>query len=378
MSQPAFGTSVAVPFLNLRPVHEELADGILEDIAALIPTGAFANGPAVTEFEEAFANYCGTSHCVGVSSGLDALRLSLIAAGLERGDRVIVPAHTFIATYEAIAQAGGVPVPVDVSETDYNLDPAATGAALDDRTRFILPVHLYGQLADMSALVTIADRRGVAIIEDACQAHGALRDRLRAGTTGLAGAFSFYPGKNLGAMGDAGALITDDEKLAGTMRALREHGQTTKYKHEFEGWTARLDTIQAVVLLRKLPFLDGWNDERRTVAARYTDSLHGVGDVQTPPVADGSEPVWHLYVIRTRRRGELARFLELNGIQTGVHYPEPPHLTAPYAHLGYGRGSFPVAETLAGEVLSLPIFPGITDEQVSAVVDCIGAFFKLG
>jgi dTDP-4-amino-4,6-dideoxygalactose transaminase len=267
---------------------------------------------------------------------------------------------------------------VDVSESDYNLDPAAASAALDDRTRFILPVHLYGQLADMNALIEIADRGELAIIEDACQAHGANRDRLRAGTAGLAGAFSFYPGKNLGAMGDAGALVTDDAALAATMRALREHGQTAKYKHELEGWTARLDTIQAIVLLRKLPFLDLWNDERRAVAARYSESLQGVGDVQVPPVPRGSEPVWHLYVIRTQRRDELAGFLELNGIQTGVHYPEPPHLIAPYAHLGYGRGSFPMAETLAEQVLSLPIFPGITDEQVSAVVDRIGAFFTRG
>ncbi len=375
MTQPALRAPLAVPFLDLHGVHEHLAEAILGDIAALIPTGAFRNGPALAEFEERFADYCGASHCVGVSSGLDALRLGLIAAGLERGDRVIVPAHTFIATYEAVAQAGGVPVPVDVSESDYNLDPAATSAALDDRTRFILPVHLYGQLADMNALVKIAGRAELAIIEDACQAHGASRDRLRAGTVGLAGAFSFYPGKNLGAMGDAGALVTDDAALATTMRALREHGQTAKYKHELEGWTARLDTIQAIVLLRKLPFLDAWNDERRAVAARYSEGLQGVGDVQVPPVPRGSEPVWHLYVIRTQRRDELAGFLELNGIQTGVHYPEPPHLIAPYAHLGYGRGSFPVAEALAEQVLSLPIFPGITDEQVTSVVDRIVAFF---
>jgi dTDP-4-amino-4,6-dideoxygalactose transaminase len=364
--------------LDLQASHGDLTEAILGDIAALIPTGAFRNGPAVSEFEDAFAEYCGASHCVGLSSGLDALRLALIAAGLERGDRVIVPAHTFIATYEAVTQAGGVPVPVDVSETDYNLDPAAADLAIDDRTRFILPVHLYGQLADMNALLELADKRGLAIVEDACQAHGASREGQRAGIGGLAGAFSFYPGKNLGAMGDAGALVTDDAELAGTMRALREHGQTAKYKHELEGWTARLDTIQAIVLLRKLPFLDAGNDERRTAAARYTESLEGIGDIQVPTIAAGSEPVWHLYVIRTERRDELARHLELNGIQTGVHYPEPPHLIAPYAYLGYGRGSFPVAEALAEQVLSLPIFPGITDQQVSAVVDCVAAFFARG
>jgi len=291
---------------------------------------------------------------------------------------VIVPAHTFMASFEAITQAGGVPVPVDVSERDYNVDPQAAGAAVDERTRFLLPVHLYGQLSDMSALEEMARRHGVAIVEDAAQAHGARRDGRAAGATGLVGAFSFYPGKNLGAMGDAGALVTDSAPLADKVRALREHGQTAKYKHELEGWTARLDTIQALVLLRKLPLLDGWNEERRMAAAWYTDALADVGDIRTPAVPDGSEPVWHLFVVRTRRREELADFLRSRGVGTGVHYPEPPHLMPPYSHLGYRRGSFPVAEELAQEVLSLPMFPGISEEQVTAVVDSIAAFFRRG
>ena len=378
MQEPALQSQVAVPFLDLRTVHADLAAEILGDIAGLIESTGFANGPAVAEFERAFAGYCGAEHCVGLSSGLDALRLGLIAAGLETGDRVIVPAHTFIASFEAIAQAGGVPVPVDVSEQDYNLDPEAAEAAVDGRTRFLLPVHLYGQLADMVALDDIARRHDLTIVEDAAQAHGASRDGRAAGVTGLAGAFSFYPGKNLGAMGDAGALLTDSAALADTMRALREHGQTAKYKHELEGWTARLDTIQALVLLRKLPLLNGWNEQRRAAAAWYTQALAGVGDLRTPTVPDGSEPVWHLYVVRTQRRDELAEFLRSRAIGTGVHYPEPPHLVPPYAHLGYGRGSFPVAEALAQEVLSLPMFPGISEEQVSAVVDSIAAFFRRG
>jgi dTDP-4-amino-4,6-dideoxygalactose transaminase len=377
VSEPAVDTQLAVPFLDLRAVHDVVADGILEDIAGLIETGAFANGPAVADFEREFADYCGTAHCVGVASGLDAIRLALIAAGLQAGERVIVPAHTFIATFEAVAQAGGVPVPVDVSETDYNLDADAVAAAVDDGTRFILPVHLYGQLADMRALEQVAARYGVALIEDAAQAHGASRDGLSPGT-GLAAAFSFYPAKNLGAMGDAGALVTDDAELAQTVRALREHGQTAKYRHELEGWTARLDTIQAIVLLHKLPRLDGWNDQRRAVAASYSEQLGGIGDLRLPATPAGSEPVWHLYVVRTSRRDELASFLRERAISTGVHYPEPPHLVAPYAHLGYGRGSFPVAEALADEVLSLPIFPGITEEQVSAVVEGVAAFFTRG
>jgi dTDP-4-amino-4,6-dideoxygalactose transaminase len=230
----------------------------------------------------------------------------------------------------------------------------------------------------MAAFDDLAGRHGLAIIEDAAQAHGARRDGRPAGVTGLAGAFSFYPGKNLGAMGDAGALVTDSAALAEKTRALREHGQTAKYKHELEGWTARLDTIQALVLLRKLPMLDGWNEERRAAAAWYGEALAGVGDIRVPAVPDGSEPVWHLFVVRTRRREELAEFLRSRGIGTGVHYPEPPHLMPPYAHLGYSRGSFPVAEELAEEVLSLPMFPGIGEEQVAAVVDSIAAFFRRG
>jgi dTDP-4-amino-4,6-dideoxygalactose transaminase len=377
VTETAVDAQLPVPFLDLRGMHDQVADGIVADIAALIQSGAFINGPAVREFEEAFADYCGASYCVGVASGLDALRLALIAADLQSGDRVIVPAHTFIATFEAVTQARGVPVPVDVLEADYNLDPAATADAIDDRTRFVVPVHLYGQLADMRGLADVAASHEVALIEDAAQAHGARRDGHGPGT-GLATAFSFYPGKNLGAMGDAGALVTDDGKLAQTVRALREHGQTAKYRHELEGWTSRLDTIQALVLLHKLPRLDRWNEERRTLAASYSQLIAGVGDLRLPVVASGSEPVWHLYVIRTSRRDELAGFLRERGIHTGIHYPEPPHLVAPYAHLGYGRGSFPVAEALAEEVLSLPIFPGMTEEQVTTVAAAVGAFFQRG
>jgi dTDP-3-amino-3,4,6-trideoxy-alpha-D-glucose transaminase len=367
-----------VPFLNLRPMHDEIAEAVLADVATLIETGAFTNGPAVAEFEQAFASYCGVEHCVGLASGLDALRLGLIAGGLEPGDCVIVPAQTFIATFEAVTQAGGVPVPVDISLSDYGIDPEQVVAAIDERTRFILPVHLYGQLADMTALMQVAASAGLRVLEDAAQAHGAERDGKRAGASGLVGAFSFYPGKNLGAMGDAGALVTEDEELAATVRALREHGQTAKYKHDYEGWTSRLDTIQALVLLRKLPLLDGWNNERRSLAQLYSERLSGIGDVVVPNTPDGSAPVWHLYVIRTRMRDELADFLRERGIRTGIHYPEPPHLVAPYRGLGYSRGSFPASEKLADEALSLPIFPGMSEEDVAAVVSTIEAFFRHG
>jgi dTDP-4-amino-4,6-dideoxygalactose transaminase len=329
----------------------------------------------VRELETAFAAYCGTAHTVGLASGLDALRLGLQAAGIQRGDEVVVAANTFVATLEAVTQAGGKPVVVDAAEEDYNLDPAAVEAALSERTRFLMPTHLYGQLADMRTLVQIAERRGLAVIEDACQAHGASRDGIRAGAGGLASAFSFYPGKNLGAFGDAGALVTDDAELADVVRALREHGQRRKYVHDLEGWTARLDTIQAIVLLRKLPHLDSWNAERREVAAAYSERLAGVGDLRLPPVPDGSEPVWHIYAVRTAEPDRLAGFLRERGVGTGRHYPDPVHLSPAYAWLGHKRGEFPVAEALAREVLSLPMFPGMTEQQIEAVVRGISDYF---
>jgi dTDP-4-amino-4,6-dideoxygalactose transaminase len=365
----------SVPFLDLGLLHRDLKAEIVDEIAELVDTSAFTNGPQVRAFERTFAAYCDTRHAVGLASGLDALRLGLQAAGIERGDEVVVAANTFVATLEAVTQAGGTPVVVDASEDDYNLDPAAVEAGLTERTRFLMPTHLYGQLADMRALGAIAEQRGLAIVEDACQAHGAGRDGIGAGTAGLASAFSFYPGKNLGAFGDAGALVTDDEELAELVRALREHGQRRKYVHDVEGWTARLDTIQAIVLLRKLPLLDRWNGERRTVAAAYAERLRGIGDLRLPPVPDGSEPVWHIYAVRTADPDALAGFLSERGIGTGRHYPDPVHLSPAYDWLGYERGRFPVAEALAAEVLSLPMFPGMTEPQVEAVVGAIGDYF---
>jgi dTDP-4-amino-4,6-dideoxygalactose transaminase len=275
-----------------------------------------------------------------------------------------------------VTQAGCRPVVVDVTEQDYNLDAVAAASSLGSRTRFVLPVHLYGQMADMRALLGLARANDLVVIEDACQAHGALRDGLWAGAAGAAGAFSFYPGKNLGAFGDAGALVTDDASLAARVRALREHGQTSKYRHDIEGYTARLDTIQALVLLRKLPSLDDWNFQRREAAAFYSSALEGLGDLRLPQVPFGSDPVWHLYVVRTARRSALAEFLRERGIATGYHYPQPVHLTPAYASLGHPRGAFPVAEALAEELLSLPIFPGITEAQLQSVVAAIRDFFS--
>jgi len=364
-----------VPFLDLSPACDPLNERLLEEIGELFETGAFTNGPPVADFEAVFAEYCRVAHCIGVASGLDALRLGLLATGLEPGDEVIVPAATFVATLEAVTQAGGVPLVVDVSERDYCLDPGAAAAAIGPRTRVLMPVHLYGQMADMHALRRVAHTSRVTIVEDACQAHGAEREGVRAGAAGAAAAFSFYPGKNLGAAGDAGAFVTDDAEAAARVRALREHGQTAKYVHAVEGWTARLDTIQALVLLHKLPLLDRWNGERCWAAGFYNDVLEGVGDLRLPPVPEGSAPAWHLYVVRTAEPGRLADFLRARGIDTGRHYPEPVHLTEAYVRLGHRSGDFPVAEALSRECLSLPIFPGITEPQLAAVANAIQAFF---
>jgi dTDP-4-amino-4,6-dideoxygalactose transaminase len=371
------GIQPKVPFLDLTAVNAQVAEGVLEDIASLLRSGGFTNGPQVAAFEEAFATFCGSTHCVGVASGLDALRLALIGFGLKPGEEVLVPAMTFVATFEAVSQAGGVPIPVDVSEADNGMDPAAAAAAVNPRTRVVLPVHLYGRMADIVALGELARSRGLDVLEDACQAHGARREGARAGAAGRAGAFSFYPAKNLGAMGDAGALVTEDAELADSVRSLREHGQRRKYAHDVVGWTSRLDTIHAAVLLRKLPYLDEHNAQRRAAADLYAEGLAGVGDLTVPNVTDRGQ-VWHLFVVRTGDPDGLAAHLADRGIGTGRHYPEPPHLSEAYRHLGYPKGAFPVAEQIAREALSLPIFPGITESQVEEVVAAVRAWFAGG
>ena len=368
-------TAAAVPFVDLAPQHQSLKEAILADVGELLDSGAFVNGEPVDAFERSFAAFCGRMFCVGVSSGLDALRIALLAAGIEPGDGVIVPANTFIATFEAVTQAGGVPVVVDSTELDYNIDPASVEAAVTDRTRFILPVHLYGHLADVNALETVADAHTLRMVEDACQAHGASRDGRVAGSVGVAGAFSFYPAKNLGAVGDAGALVTDDEALARAALSLRQHGEVEKYRSVRPGYTARLDTLQALVLLRKLRHLPEWNRQRRDAAAFYAAELDGIGDLRLPPSVPGSDPVWHLYVIRTRDPAALASSLRARGIATARHYPELPHLSGAYAELGLRRGSFPVAERISAEALSLPLFPGISDEQLARVIAGVREFF---
>jgi dTDP-4-amino-4,6-dideoxygalactose transaminase len=299
-----------------------------------------------------------------------------MASGVASGAEVIVPAATFAATFEAVIQAGGRPTVVDISDADYNIDVGKVDRSVTSNTTHVLPVHLYGQLADMVALSDIAQARGLTIVEDACQAHGASRDGVTAGHAAAAAAFSFYPTKNLGAMGDAGALVTDRVELAESARALRTHGETSKYHHEYIGYTARLDTFQAIVLAEKLRLLDTWNRERRDAAQFYDRALSAIHGLRVPPQPAGSAPVWHLYVIRTRRPEVLATFLAERGIQTARHYPEPPHLAPAYRHLGFEAGDFPVAEALAREGLSLPLYPGISEDQLGWVCEAIHDFFR--
>jgi dTDP-3-amino-3,4,6-trideoxy-alpha-D-glucose transaminase len=361
--------------MDFGHVSGSLRAEILEAIAEVVETGTFVDGPVVEAFEDEFADYCEADFCVGTASGLDALRLALLAAGIEPGDEVIVPAHTFIATWEAVTQVGGTPVPVDISEADYALDIDLTADLVGPRTRCVVPVHLYGQLADMAAVREVAGRRGLAVVEDACQAHGASRDGDRAGNSGDAAAFSFYPAKNLGAYGDAGALVTDDRDLADRARALREHGQRRKHDHEVVGYTARLDAVQAAVLARKLRHLDEWNASRKDAAHYYSESLAGLGDLKLPPTPPRSQPAWHVYVVRTADPISLAEHLAAAGIASGRHYPKPPHLTPAYSSLRLGRGAFPVAEALADEGLSLPIFPAMREAQLAAVVAAVREYF---
>jgi dTDP-4-amino-4,6-dideoxygalactose transaminase len=367
---------LVVPFVDLGPTTAAVKERVLTRVGETLDRGDFLNGEAVREFEQDFAEFVGRAHGVGLSSGLDALRLSLIASGLAPGDGVIVPAATFAATFEAVLQAGGTPVVVDVTEEDYGLDVAQTEAAAAGGASHIIPVHLYGQMSDMRALARIADGHGTQIVEDACQAHGASRDGIRAGHASHAAAFSFYPSKNLGAMGDAGALVTDDEEVAARVRALRVHGETRKYHHEYVGYTARLDTIQAIVLLEKLPLLKDWNRQRREAAHFYSHALSGLEGLRLPSEAPGSDGVWHLYAVRSAEPERMAEFLASRGIQTGRHYPEPVHLSSAYRNLGFAPGDFPVAEALAREALSLPLYPGITQAQLEWVCEAVRDYFS--
>ncbi|MEJ2888013.1 DegT/DnrJ/EryC1/StrS family aminotransferase [Actinomycetospora aeridis] len=361
-----------VPLVDLAAQHHEIADEVAAGWADVVARSAFVGGPEVAAFETEFAGFSGVRRCVGVANGTDAIELALRGLGVGPGDECLLPANTFIATAEAIVRAGATPVLVDCRDDTALIDVDAVAAAAGPRTRAVLPVHLWGQTASVDELRRVLPDR-VLLVEDAAQAQGATRHGQVAGGLGDAAATSFYPGKNLGAYGDGGAVLTDDEAVADRVRLLGAHGSSSKYRHEVIGWNSRLDTLQAVVLRAKLRRLARWNDERRRAAARYDALLADVPGVVRPVVAPGNHPVWHLYVVRVPERDRVHDALRDAGVGVGVHYPAPLHLTGAFAHLGRGPGSFPVAERLAGEILSLPLYPGITDGQQDRVASELAA-----
>jgi len=387
-------TQQSIPFLDLATTHIELEQELTGVFKAALHTAGFIGGPVVEQFEQAFATFCGTKHCIGVGNGTDALRFALAAAGVKLGDIVITVPNTFIATTEAISQVGAEPRFVDIVESTYNMDPEKVREYLQTFCTFdeclgvvienqsgkpvtaIVPVHLYGQMADMDALGEIAEQYKLIVIEDACQAHGAQyfskkENRWRmAGSMGKAAAFSFYPGKNLGACGEAGAITTDDESLAKKARMLRDHGQIQKYYHEVEGYNGRLDAIQAGFLLVKLKHLSAWTDMRREAASRYQELFNSIDkdSIKLPHEPDWAKSVYHLFVVRVEDRDGLIKRLASAGIGSGIHYPVPLHLQNAYSALGHKRGDFPVAEKIAHEIVSLPMYPHLRGDQQSRIV----------
>jgi dTDP-4-amino-4,6-dideoxygalactose transaminase len=388
-------TEQPIPFLDLVTPHRELEEELVAAFREALRSAAFIGGVQVDSFEREFAEYCGTKYCVGVANGTDAVRFALMAAGVGKGDAVVTVSHTFIATVEAISQAGAETEFVDIDERTYCMSPDAlakylegcskdpqTGRPLGRRTgkplKAVVPVHLYGQVADMDAILAIAQRYQLLVVEDACQAQGAEYKSSkggwrRAGSFGKAGAFSFYPGKNLGACGEAGAVTTDDEQVARTIKMLREHGQVQKYYHDLEGYNGRLDAIQAAFLRIKLRHLEDWNNQRRAAATLYRELLDGTPGIVLPFEPETSKGIYHLFVIRTADREALAEQLKSKGIATGLHYPLPVHLQKCYRDWGYQQGSLPVTERAAAEILSLPMFPGLTPGQQQRVAVAVGA-----
>lgn len=389
-----------IPFLDLVTPHRELEKELTAVLVSAIHGGAFVGGPMVSDFEKEFAKFCGVMDAVAVNSGTDALRFAFIAAGIRSGDAVITVPNTFIATTEAISQAGATPVFVDIDEQTFNMSPQSlldffttqcdfddtVGVAVIKKTRApvkaVVPVHLYGQMANLDAIIHIAQKFGCIVIEDACQAHGAeylsekSNGNVRAGVLSAAAAYSFYPGKNLGALGEGGALVTNDPKIARIARMLRDHGSSQKYHHDIEGYNGRLDAIQCGFLSVKLSHLEQWNEERRERAHFYNYLFANVAGVIPPFEPVWSKAVYHLYIIRTYMRDELMKFLSDRGIGTGLHYPVPLHLQKAYQSLPYKKGDFEVSEKAATEILSLPMFPGLAEEQQEFIVESIADFME--
>jgi len=362
-----------VPFLDVGQTYSEIKDELDAAYQRVMNSGWYILGEEVAGFEREFAAYCGVKNCVGVGNGLEALQLILRGYGIGAGDEVIVPANTYIATWLAVSNAGARVVPVEPVERTFNIDPSRVEQALTSRTKAILPVHLYGQPADMDLLREIARKHGLKLIEDAAQAHGARYRERRVGNLGDAAGWSFYPTKNLGAYGDAGAVTTNDDELAERIRLLRNYGSKTKYYNEEKGINSRLDELQAALLRVRLRYLDEWNGRRARIAARYLSALRET-DIRLPMVCDGADPVWHLFVVRSKQRDSLQAYLKSHGVNTLVHYPVPPHLQKAYPELEISRGTFPVTEAIHREVLSLPMGPHLSDSDVQRTIDEVKSF----
>jgi len=358
-----------VPFLDLKAQYNSIRDEIAAALQQVLDNTAFAGGPFVAKFEEEFASFCNADSAVGVGSGTEALWLALLGLGIGEGDEVITTPNTFIATAEAITFSGAKPVFVDIDKETYNIDPELLKAAITPKTKAIIPVHLYGQPADMGRILEIAQAHNLFVIEDACQAHGAEYKGQRVGSIGDAGCFSFYPGKNLGAYGEAGAVVTNNQELADKIKVLRDHGQREKYYHSMVGWNARMDGFQGAVLSVKLKRLDQWNESRRENAGLYNSLLADVGQIVTPFEADYARHIYHIYPVLTENRQQLMDALAKEQIYCGIHYPIPLHLQAAYSSLGYKKGDLPVAEKCQSQLVSLPMFPELTSEQIEYAVE---------
>jgi dTDP-4-amino-4,6-dideoxygalactose transaminase len=355
-----------IPFLDLKAQYATIQPQVEAAALSVMRSGHYVLGEVVAALEQEFAQYCGTAHAIAVNTGTSALHLALLAAGVKRGDEVITTPFTFVASAAAIRYIGARPVFVDIDPMTFNIDPNKIERAITPRTRAILPVHLYGQVAPMNELLDIADRHGLAVIEDACQAHGAIYQGRRAGSMGVSGCFSFYPGKNLGAYGEGGMVVTSDDEQARQIRMLRDWGQDRRYHHVIEGYNYRMDAIQGAILRVKLRELDGWTQARRARARLYSKLLAG-SDVQAPVATDANQHVWHIFAVRVRDREQLRSMLLREGVETGLHYPVPVHLQPSLADLGYQRGDFPHAEAAADAVLSLPIYPELAERDVEMI-----------
>lgn len=366
---------MSIPFLDLGAAYRELHPQIDAAVSRVLASSWYVLGPEVEAFEINWAAYCGAAHAVGLANGLDALTLALRALDIGPGDEVIVPSNTYIATWLAVSAVGAVPIPVEPDSDTYNIDPTLIEAAISAQTRAILPVHLYGQPADLDPILDIARRNRLRVVEDAAQAHGAAYKGRRIGAHGDIICWSFYPGKNLGALGDAGAITTNDADLAGRIAMLRNYGSRQKYINEEAGVNSRLDPVQAAILRVKLEVLDDWTARRRAIAALYAQGLAGTG-LALPQVPDWADPAWHLYVVRSPNRDELQAHLAAAGIATLIHYPIPPHMQAAYAALGLASNALPLARDLASQVISLPIGPHLTIEQAERIVEVVSTFFK--